>query len=100
VPPKIVDFMALSEEQEDQVDLIRLIYGEKGRVRMRTEIILRFDYARSIPWVRRHLGGPVAVAGPNAVQFITPVALRGTPDLTTIGEFTVEASETVPFTMS
>jgi hypothetical protein len=67
---------------------------------MRTEIVLRFDYARSIPWVRQHPGGPVAVAGPNAVQFITPVALRGTPDLTTIGDFTVEAGETVPFTMS
>jgi GH15 family glucan-1,4-alpha-glucosidase len=33
---RIVDFMALSEEGEDQVDLIRLVYGEKGRVRMRT----------------------------------------------------------------
>jgi len=97
---KIVDFMALSEEGEDQVDLIRLVYGEKGRVRMRTEIVLRFDYARSIPWVRQHLGGPVAVAGPNAIQFITPVSLRGTPDMTTLGEFTVEAGETVPFTMS
>jgi GH15 family glucan-1,4-alpha-glucosidase len=97
---KIVDFMALSEEGEDQVDLIRLVYGEKGRVRMRTEIVLRFDYARSIPWVRQHLGGPVAVAGPNAIQFITPVALRGTPDMTTVGEFTVEAGETVPFSMS
>ena len=97
---RIVDFMALSEEGEDQVDLIRLVYGEKGRVRMRTEIVLRFDYARSIPWVRQHLGGPVAVSGPNAIQFITPVALRGTPDMTTVGEFTVEAGETVPFTMS
>jgi GH15 family glucan-1,4-alpha-glucosidase len=97
---KIVDFMALSEEGEDQVDLIRLVYGEKGQVRMRTEIVLRFDYARSIPWVRQHLGGPVAVAGPNAIQFVTPVALRGTPDMTTVGEFTVEAGEMVPFTMS
>ena len=97
---KIVDFMALSEEGEDQVDLIRLVYGEKGRVRMRTEIVLRFDYGRSIPWVRQHLGGPVAVAGPNAIQFITPVVLRGTPDMTTVGEFMVEAGETVPFTMS
>ena len=97
---KIVDFMALSEEGEDQVDLIRLVYGEKGRVRIHTEIVLRFDYARSIPWVRQHLGGPVAVAGPNAIQFVTPVALRGTPDMTTVGEFTVEAGETVPFTMS
>src|SRR5215467_11160847 len=54
---KIVDFMALSEEGEDQVDLIRLVYGETGRVRMHTEIVLRFDYGRGIPWVRQHLGG-------------------------------------------
>ena len=40
------------------------------------------------------------MAGPNAVQFVTPVPLRGTPELTTIGEFTVEAGESVPFTMS
>ena len=46
--------MALSEEGEDQVDLIRLVYGEKGRVRMHTEIVLRFDYGRSIPWVQPH----------------------------------------------
>jgi GH15 family glucan-1,4-alpha-glucosidase len=96
----IVDFMALSEEGEDQVDLIRMVRGDVGCVRMRTEIILRFDYGRGVPWVRQHLGGPVAVAGPNAVQFITPVALRGTPELSTVGEFTINAGETVPFTMS
>src|SRR3954463_8406509 len=96
----LIDFIALSDEGENQVDLIRLVCGDKGRVKMRTEIILRFDYGRGIPWVRQHLGGPVAVAGPNAVQFVTPVALHGTPDLTTIGEFTVEAGEAVPFTMS
>jgi GH15 family glucan-1,4-alpha-glucosidase len=97
---KVIDFMALSEEGEDQVDLIRLVCGEKGRVRMRTEIVLRFDYGRGIPWVRQHFGGPVAVAGPNAIQFSTPVPLQGTPEMTTIGEFTVTAGETVPFTMS
>ena len=95
----IIDFMPFTGS-EDQVDLIRLVRGDTGRVRMRTEIILRFDYGRSIPWVRRHFGGPSAVAGPNAVQFITPVPLRGTPEMTTIGEFTVAAGESVPFTMS
>src|SRR6516162_1818827 len=43
---KVVDFMALSQEGEDQVDLIRLVYGENGRVRMRTEIVLRFSITR------------------------------------------------------
>src|SRR5438552_1659666 len=85
---------------EEQIDLIRLVRGDKGRVPMRTELIMRFDYGRGIPWVRQHFGGPQAVAGPNALQFITSVELRGTPDLTTIGEFTVAAGDTVPFTMS
>ena len=67
---------------------------------MHTEIVLRFDYGRGIPWVRSHLGGPGAVAGPNAVQFISPVRLQGTKELTTVGEFTVKAGESVPFTMS
>ena len=97
---KLIDFMALSEEGEDQVDLIRLVCGEKGSVRMRTEVVLRFDYGRGIPWVRQHFGGPIAVGGPNAVQFITPVPMQGTPDMRTVGEFTVAAGETVPFTMS
>jgi GH15 family glucan-1,4-alpha-glucosidase len=95
----VIDFMALAES-EDQVDLIRLVRGDKGRVPMRTELIMRFDYGRGIPWVRQQFGGPHAVAGPNALQFVTPVELRGTPELTTVGEFTVAAGETVPFTMS
>ncbi len=95
----VIDFMPFADG-DDQIDLIRLVRGDRGCVRMRTEIILRFDYGRGIPWVRQHLGGPKAVAGPNAIQFITPVELKGTPELTTVGEFTVSAGETVPFTMS
>ncbi len=96
----VIDFMALSDEGEDQIDLIRLVRGERGRLAMHTEIVLRFDYGCGVPWVRQHLGGPVAIAGPHAIQFITPVALRGTPELTTVGEFTVREGECVPFTMS
>ena len=96
----LIDFMALSEEGEDQIDLIRLVRGDRGKVAMRTEIVLRFDYGRGIPWVRQHLGGPVAVAGPHAIQFVSPVALRGTPEMTTVGEFTVDEGDCIPFTMS
>ena len=95
----LIDFIALSDG-EDQIDVTRIVRGDRGRVPMRTELIMRFDYGRGVPWVRQHFGGLHAVAGPHALQFITPVELRGTPDLTTIGEFTVEAGEMVPFTMS
>src|SRR5579884_998883 len=94
----VIDFMPM-QQAEGQSDLIRIVRGDKGRVRMRTELILRFDYGRSIPWVRQHHGGPSAVSGPNAIQFITPVALRGTPQMTTVGEFEVAEGETVPFQM-
>jgi GH15 family glucan-1,4-alpha-glucosidase len=95
----VIDFMPLID-REDQVDLIRIVRGDRGQVRMRTEIILRFDYGRGVPWVRSQMGGPSAVAGPNAIQFVTPVSLHGTRDLTTVGEFTVNAGDNVPFTMS
>ena len=88
----VIDFMPL-QQTEGQNDLIRIVRGDKGRLRFRTEIVLRFDYGRGIPWVRQHHGGPSAVSGPNAVQFITPVHLRGTPELTTVGEFEVAEGE-------
>ena len=77
----LIDLIALTD-REEQIDLIRLVRGDKGRVPMRTELIMRFDHGRGIPWVRQHFGGPQAVAGPNALQFITSVELRGTPDST------------------
>ncbi len=95
----VIDFMPFTG-REDQIDLIRIVRGDKGRVRMRTEIVLRFNYGRGIPGCARISAARARVAGPNAVQFITPVPLRGTQELTTGGEFTVKAGETVPFTMS
>ena len=44
----IIDFMPLPGA-DGQIDLIRLVRGDTGRVRMRTEIILRFDTAAASP---------------------------------------------------
>ena len=45
---------------------------------MRTELILRFDYGRTVPWVTRlQDGGLRAIAGPDMVTLHTPVRLRG-----------------------
>jgi GH15 family glucan-1,4-alpha-glucosidase len=95
----IIDFMPVPEA-DGQIELIRLVRGNTGRVHMHTEIILRFDYGRSTPWVRRRFGGLNAISGPHAVQLSSPVPLRGTPELTTIGEFEVAAGEIIPFSMS
>src|SRR5689334_1283177 len=46
----VIDFMP---PRGHNSDIVRLVRGDRGRVRMRTELILRFDCGLSIPWVTR-----------------------------------------------
>jgi GH15 family glucan-1,4-alpha-glucosidase len=94
---ELVDFM---RPRRRLSHLVRLVRGLRGRVAMRTEFILRFDYGSVVPWVERlPEGGISAIAGPDRVVLRTPAALRG-EDFRTIGEFCVAADETVPFVLS
>ncbi|HEU4533545.1 MAG TPA: trehalase-like domain-containing protein, partial [Polyangiaceae bacterium] len=52
-------------------DVVRVVEGRAGRVRMRTELVIRFDYGSSVPWVRRAPRGIVAVAGPDLLRLET-----------------------------
>jgi GH15 family glucan-1,4-alpha-glucosidase len=94
---ELVDFM---RPHRRLPQLVRLARGLRGRVAMRTEFILRFDYGAVVPWVERLAeGGLTAIGGPERVVLRTPAALRG-EDLKTVGEFTVDAGETIPFVLS
>jgi GH15 family glucan-1,4-alpha-glucosidase len=102
----IIDFMPLPPNgaaalapDRRRVDVVRLIQGERGSVKLKMEMIFRFDYGSIVPWVRRRLDGLSAVAGPDAMLLRTPVDLRG-HDKTTIAEFTIHAGETIPCTLS
>jgi len=93
----VIDFMPPRERNSD---IVRLVRGDRGRMRMRMELILRFDYGRSIPWVNRLPDGSLrAIAGPDMVVLRTPVPLRG-EDLTTVAEFEVAAGDTIPFVLT
>ena len=93
----LVDFMPPRGKTSD---VIRMVVGRRGRVAMRTEFILRFDYGSLVPWVTRmEDGGLLAVSGPDMVVLRTPVRLRG-KDFTTIGDFTVSAGQTIPFVLT
>jgi GH15 family glucan-1,4-alpha-glucosidase len=94
----LIDFMPLAAD-EQHVNLIRMLRGERGRVRLRTELIVRFGYGRMVPWVRRRDYGLLAIAGPDAVELHAGVQLHG-EDLKSVSEFTVEAGGTVPFTLA
>jgi GH15 family glucan-1,4-alpha-glucosidase len=93
----VIDFMPPRGRNSD---IVRIVCGERGRVRMRTELVLRFDYGRSIPWVNHLRDGTFrAIAGPDMVLLHTPVALHGR-DLTTVADFEVQAGARVPFVLT
>jgi GH15 family glucan-1,4-alpha-glucosidase len=93
----VVDFMP---PRDAASDLIRLVICERGEVRMRTELIIRFGYGTTVPWVTRVAEGTWhAVAGPDLLVMRTPAALRG-EDLTQVAEFALRAGESMPFVLT
>ena len=80
-------------------DIVRIVEGMTGQVPMRSELIIRFDYGRVVPWVRRVDDARLATAGPDALCFRTPVETHG-ENLTTVSEFTVSPGERVPFILT
>src|SRR3546814_15361575 len=62
-------------------------------------LALRCGYGKTIPWVRRRDYGMHAVAGPDAVELVTPAPLHG-EDLRTVSAFEVGAGDAVPFTLA
>lgn len=94
----LTDFMPLTHDEE-KVDVVRIVRSISGEVPMSMELILRFNYGQAVPWVRRRDYGLSAVAGPDAAELHTAVALVGR-DMTTTARFTIRENEEVPFTLS
>jgi len=80
-------------------DVVRIVEGRRGRVCVRSELVIRFEHGSIVPWVQRADGGVSAIAGPDALRLVTPVATRG-EGLTTVAEFTVSEGERVPFVLT
>ena len=85
----IVDFMLPG----DGAHLLRIVTGLTGYVEFSSELVIRFDYGATVPWVNRLDDGAInAIAGPERLILRTPISLYG-EDLKTIGDFTVTAGE-------
>jgi GH15 family glucan-1,4-alpha-glucosidase len=94
---RVIDFMP---PRGVAPDVVRIVEGVRGRVEMRTELVIRFDYGSIMPWVRRIDGNArIAIAGPDALCLRTPVKIRG-EDMRTVAEFVVEGRERIPFTLT
>jgi GH15 family glucan-1,4-alpha-glucosidase len=94
----LTDFMPLTDDEE-KIDVVRIVRGERGEVAVGMELVLRFNYGQAVPWVRRRDYGLSAVAGPDAVELHTAVPLEG-HNMRTESHFVVREGESVPFTLS
>jgi GH15 family glucan-1,4-alpha-glucosidase len=93
----LVDFMP---GHRTGSSIVRLIIGERGHITMRTELVIRFGYGTTVPWMTKLDDGTRrAIAGPDMVLLRTTAPLRG-EDFKTVGEFTVGPGETVSFTLT
>jgi len=85
-------------------NVVRRVIGRRGRVAMRTELVLRFDYGAAVPWVTRLDDHTLrAIAGPSMVVLRTAGAaeapLHG-EGLTTVADFAVGEGETADFVLA
>jgi GH15 family glucan-1,4-alpha-glucosidase len=94
---RVVDFMC---QREGRSHVVRVVEGGRGRVAMRMELIIRFDYGHVVPWMQRvddHTRR--AIAGPDALTLRTPLDVHG-ENLTTVAEFEVGPGDRLAFTLA
>ncbi len=93
---RLIDFMPVRASNSH---IIRIVEGLRGKLGLRMELALRFDFGRTVPWVTRTADGVRAIAGPNLAVLHAPVPLHG-ENLKTVAEFTVGEGEHLAFTLS
>ncbi len=93
---RLVDCMMAREETPE---LLRVVEGLRGQVRMKLELVIRFDYGSVAPWVRKMENGLSAIAGPDMIRVRADVPLHS-EDMKTQAEFTVSEGQRVGFDLS
>ena len=90
----VIDFMP---PRTGHSDLVRIVRGESGQVRMAMELTIRFDYGLSVPWISSVGDGLLhAIVGPHLIV-INGGAVLTHSDGTVRAEFTINRGETIPF---
>lgn len=98
----LTDFMP---PRGDHSNIVRMVRGVRGRVPMRMDFVLRFDYGRTIPWVTMRGDELRAVAGPHMVTLRQPglsgskAELRG-ENMTTVSDFSVSQGDEICFALT
>ena len=80
-------------------ELLRVVTGTRGQIRMKLELVIRFDYGSVVPWVRGTETGISAIAGPDMIRLRADVPLHG-ENMKTESEFTVAEGQKFSFDLT
>jgi GH15 family glucan-1,4-alpha-glucosidase len=97
----LVDLIDFMPPRGNASDVVRLVRGISGRVKLRMQLVIRFGFGTDVPWVKKNKDGSglLAICGPDMTVLRTPVETRG-EELTTVADFEVGEGETVPFVLT
>jgi GH15 family glucan-1,4-alpha-glucosidase len=86
---RLIDFMPVRGHAPD---IVRIVEGVRGTVPMKSDLVIRFDTGRIVPWVRRQHDALIAIAGPDGLCLRGNIEMHG-ENLATVGCFDLHAGE-------
>lgn len=99
---RLTDFMPPREKHSD---VVRIVEGVRGKVKMHMDLVLRFDYGLTVPWVTKHKDEIRAIAGPD-MAVLRSHCLEGRAaeltgeNLTTVSDFVLRKGDKVCFALT
>jgi GH15 family glucan-1,4-alpha-glucosidase len=94
---RLIDFMPRRRDGPPQ--LVRIVEGLRGRVPMRSELVLRPDYGAIVPLIDAVPDGVLVTAGPDSFHLSTPRPVSSA-DGAAVAEFTAVEGSREPFVLS
>ncbi|MGH9585127.1 MAG: glycoside hydrolase family 15 protein, partial [Bryobacteraceae bacterium] len=100
-PSGVVEMIDLMPIRGKNSDIVRILRGREGKVPMRMELLLRFDYGRTVPWLQRDESTAwIASAGPNLAILRASEEVHEEKDGLLSADFTVETGKSVAFVLT
>lgn len=98
---RVIDCMVMTDRRHagSERRVVRIVEGIRGKVPMRMELVIRFDYGGVVPWVRHRDGVLVATAGPDALELHSDVEAHG-ENMRTVADFSVREGERLTFSLA
>lgn len=94
---RVTDFMPPKTKLSK---VVRIVEGLEGKVEMRSELVARFDYGITVPWVSHIDDGALSlVAGASMLLLRTEAPVHG-ESMKTVGSFSVTDGQHVAFVLS